>query len=462
MSKVKNLEDVIKDYIREGRSESAILELVSLPENNKNNLNLLDLKKIVSQIVSDYPNYELIQQITRSYIVYPEDTDETLLYDLETRETKPIRKDILSQINQKVIDVKQKSVQVERVYEPMKRQKLFKDKSGSWKYNIYQPPFWLEDYHNQRVDTVPARPDLPELYRQFLHHFVDGKDECIRYIINWMAMSLQERNIPYLIAIGRQGAGKGTLAEILQALHGTKNYATANKSIVKKEFNKEYHNKRLVYINEIEVGDKNEANRLKTFADETISIEGKGKDGVTIRNWASTFISSNSSTSLKFEGEDRRFSIMDITKKDLKTVVDLATIKSYTAPENIEQLGRFLFNFKIDKPFVLKNFGGETAEVLRDLSLADWETFIVDEFAQDKAGDEVTIKELSDKVSEATDYKYITRPKLVDLANKLPGYFEIKKIKDKTDPKGNRRKWAVVFKKLEDQPKDRHIKEEKL
>lgn len=452
MSGITDIEIKTKQFIKLGLDEDQIVEKILM--NAKGGIVKTDVIPIVKNIVKKYPAYETIQEIMRSYIIYPvEDDSKIFIYNPKSHNTTPMRKDYLGKAFAKSFDLMDRSFTAESTYEPLNKSKLFKNEIGLWQFNVYNPPFWYSDYYFGRVAEVPAQSTLPEIYKRFMHHLFASNERCIDYALHWMANSIQDRNIPFLILIGAQGAGKTKLAEILFEVHGEKNYAKVNNNILKKDFNIAYKNTRFIYMDEIKTKDDEQANKIKDFANGIITVEGKHLSSETIRNHASTLISSNNYNAIQFEGNDRRFSILDITGSDLRNSFSIPEIESLLDKKNIEELSRYLFHFKVDIDFVGKAFSGITTKTLRDLSLKDWERFMIDDQCQEFAGssrDYHDIKEdIKNKMSVTIRYSDI-----INLSKKLKGYFECKKG-SKTVNGIVKRFDEIVFVEKSKQPKDR-------
>jgi hypothetical protein len=306
------------------------------------------------------------------------------------------------------------------VYKPHAKEVITKRPGGDYEYNCYVPPSWRRAYTlgGQPIDSVK---ELPGIYEKFFRHLVDGHSESFEYLLDWLALSLQGRNLTFLAAIGEQGAGKGTLGEIMQGLHGARNFVKVRDGIFKDRFNGPLKNKTLVYVDEIDLKTKEAHDRIKDMVNEEIEIEEKGKDHKTYHNWASFYLSSNSLDAIKIEPGDRRFSIIQLTDKKL-IHTDLIEIRdALVSEENINLLAQYLFHRKVDKRAMYTPFHSERYEEVREAGLKDWEIFVIEEWCASHVGKELPLSELQTDIEVAGLLNRAPgRPALQGLARKYP------------------------------------------
>jgi hypothetical protein len=181
-------------------------------------------------------------------------------------------------------------------YEPRSRHKRLY-RNGKFNYfNVYEKPFWAAQ------DQNIGMPEIPVVYKEFFTHLTDNDTASYEYLLDWLANSLQSRNRTILVAIGEQGIGKGVLGDIMRELHGEKNYAKTNDGVFKERFNGPLLFKTLVHIDEIKIGNNDVAyNRLKDVVNDTIQIEEKCKNQITVNNHASFYICSNNLDAIPIE-----------------------------------------------------------------------------------------------------------------------------------------------------------------
>lgn len=144
--------------------------------------------------------------------------------------------------------------------------------------------------------------------------------EYARYILSWMAHTVQHPQDPAGIALATRGApgtGKSTFARWFGALFGEHFLHLDSDQLLLGRFNAHLHNKICVLADEaVWAGGKQGLGRLKRLVTErTLTIERKGIDAITVKNMIHMIVASNEEWFIPTEEEDRRFAIFTISKK---------------------------------------------------------------------------------------------------------------------------------------------------
>ncbi len=162
--------------------------------------------------------------------------------------------------------------------------------------------------------------------------------------------------------------------------------------------------------------------------DSEIHIESKGKDSKPMPFPTSVYISSNRDNAIDIPGDDRRFSIIELTDKKFNEVNHSNKIDELISEENIRSLGYFLVNRKISrdmsKPFKSKYF-----QEIRSSSLNDWQAHVINTWIPNQVvGETYSYKKLQSDMKLYFDSGvYIPgRQKIKDLADKFPELMKIK------------------------------------
>lgn len=320
-------------------------------------------------------------------------------------------------------------------YYPNKTKFILEDSDNTPIYNCYQAPFWKEGVFFDR----PLTPEqtLPPIYETFLRHLTGNDDPSFEYLLDWIANSLQGRNLTILTAIGEEGIGKGILGELLEDLHGKSNFVKVRDNVFKEKFNGPLENKTLVYVDEIKIESRESLDRIKDVVNWQIEIEKKGEDQISIRNNASFYLSSNSFDAIPIEHGQRRFSVIQLTDEKLK---DSVIIKSWPSvqvfvdelrsPENVDKLARFLF-FKSLSHNMIDVFTSDRLEDVKEAGLREWEYWLIYSGIRGNEGKTYDISAIQNGICrEFPRLKPPGRRKLEELAQKYPSLIRVRRLKD--------------------------------
>lgn len=280
--------------------------------------------------------------------------------------------------------------------------KFFDPIKGVVTLNEYRPPsyldneFWVENaanyenIANKKLEKSYNPPEtwnklIPKIYLDFFNHLCSNNKESLEYLIDWMAVAVDPtmRNLTTLVLIANQGVGKGVFFEsVLQQLFGEHNSVQLRgQDALESRFNQSFANKRIIFLDEVQLKETKAMNRFKMFANDTMEIEQKGKDPVYIKNWANTIIAANDLDAIKLEQDDRRFSILQVTNNRLeefcaqhdqyKTVQELrANLENLN---NIKDLYNFLISHKPERVMSYAFSNSTRVDEIKDAGLAEWE-----------------------------------------------------------------------------------------
>ena len=322
------------------------------------------------------------------------------------------------------------------LYEPHRHAFLWSESNGLYSYNSYQPPLWKKDLFLD--GKLEAKDSLPEIYQLFLNQLLANHEESFEYLLDWLALSLQGRNMTILTAIGEEGIGKGILGEIMEDLHGKGNFIKVRDTVFKEKFNAPFENRTLVYVDEIKITDRTSLDRIKDVVNWQIEIEKKGIDPKSVKNHASFYLSSNSFDAIPIDAGQRRFSIIQLTDTKLKDSelgqnwpnIQLL-VDELRSSENIALLAMYLLNRKVDQKRMLEPFISERADDVKEAGLKDWEIWVVNSWCKYHINPykQVPLSELQTDIKDTFHLKNAPGRRLLeDLAKKYPDAFRVKKV----------------------------------
>jgi len=245
----------------------------------------------------------------------------------------------LKKFENKVIPMKKEQIKI--AYENMKYEEIVEDKFGRPK--IVEKSFiqkWFEDEHMESRDEVGVFPTgLPcpsnyynmwspfdmeliteythneeavELFRKHIKVLCGNEDKVAEYFEAWIAQMIQypatKTVCPTLIS--REGAGKGTLMQLLTKMLGSnKVFETTQPSRdVWGEFNGLMSEAFLVNLNELSKKETCESNgKIKgLITDDTLKINNKGFSQFPIKSFHRFIITTNNEEPIDTSKDDRR------------------------------------------------------------------------------------------------------------------------------------------------------------
>lgn len=434
-----HISDEVIKRIRFGKSKEQIIkELSDLTDN----INILT--EVVESVIDEYPSYSFIQRFMRSQFIADQESDDLLIADPVSRRVEPVVEKRLKDVLAKEFDYKSKITVCRFTYNPFKMSQVYSDEHDTKFFNQYVPPAWQADYFYSQGKVQVEKSELPELYKEYLMHLVDNDEPSYNYILDWCANTVQDRNYCMLVTIGEEGIGKGLLGDVMEQVLGPSNYNRVKTDFLSKSFNSELKNKRMVYLDEISLKNDADEEKLKSFINDQISVEQKHKDAKTVTNYASFYLSSNSLGAIKINEGDRRYSIVNLTETKLTKKWSKQKISTLLNKENTELFAKYLYYRKYDKDKMMQVFRSAHRDVIKAASLHPWQDWLLDDYAVDNAGKEISVKTVGEAVvSEFTRVKP-GRTALQELAKRYPDKLKVWKKQEE-----NKQIWTVLFIKQE-------------
>ena len=377
-----------------------------------------------------FSTMDLQAKISRSKIVQDISASDDMCYLLD-----PFVKDIVKIKEKRILRLYKRDEKKELIdsiilanftYNPFESKRLYQT-DLIWNYNVYVPPSWYEShFYSNGTDLIREMKTIPEMYRKFFDHLVNGDKDSYDYVLKWLANALKHRNYCVLTAIGSQGIGKGVLGEIMRGLFGKENFHQGDNRLMTKDFNKQFKNKRCVFVDEVQILKLDHVNKFKALVNDYIEVEGKGENAVEMRNYASIYIASNNFDSIRLTSDDRRFSIIELTDKKLYDTFEPDQIKDLLEEKNVNDLAKFLWSMDIDETEMLKIFTSKRTEEVRLAGVRDWEEWLFDDYAVDHAGEDIKLSVVGEAIEEEFGSKFRpSRKAMQELRKIYPDKFSV-------------------------------------
>lgn len=361
-------------------------------------------------------------------IIDASDNTNYFIYNKKTHSKKKIDKaTIINKLGKKEgIEFIKSGQHVFFGYRPLDTNVLLTGPEGEPIFNTYNPPQWLFSwyYKGQPVENQ----EIPTLYKELFTFLMADHQESFTYLLDWMSKGLRAQNLTYLCAVATQGAGKNVLGDILKELFGETNSVKVTHQVFKSHFNAALKDKRLVFVDEINLTDDEAVDRLKDMVNNKITIEAKGKDSEVVHNYANIYLATNRLEGIPLEAGDRRFSVLNFTDTPLiKNPALLERIKNneHTDPDNIASLGAYLWNRVITNDMLVPFKSVKTAQVI-EARFKSWERYVL-HLLKASPGEPISFDELRSEINKK--FNFLNPPgdnKLIDLARRCPDVVECK------------------------------------
>jgi hypothetical protein len=231
-------------------------------------------------------------------------------------------------------------------------------------------------------DKTPEK--MPELFRELMEALFTTQQD-IDYVCQWMNQMLTGRNETILFLYGKQGNGKGTLADICRLLVGGTNFTRVSTDFWEARFNGELMYKRLAFFDEGEMTRDNQS-KIRSMTNDIITIEMKQKTPINLKNHCSFLWASNDDKSHVVRHQDRRFSVPNLKETELNDALGtdkvdrLKGLIDKQSVEFIQEIGYWIINHGDKGLFDLHKAYKDTANfhTLVRGGLCNWERKLVE------------------------------------------------------------------------------------
>lgn len=173
-------------------------------------------------------------------------------------------------------------------------------------------------YNLWRGFSVKSIPGSWKLMRAHIFYIICTKNDAnYQYVIGWLATAVQKPGQQAEVALvlrGKRGTGKGMLGNYVCKLFGSNGAHIFSSKYLTGNFNSHLRDVVFLYADEaFWAGDKQGESVLKGLITEpTLTIEGKGKDVVFVRNMLHVLMTSNNDWIVPAGLEERRFCVLDV------------------------------------------------------------------------------------------------------------------------------------------------------
>lgn len=187
-------------------------------------------------------------------------------------------------------------------------------------------------YNLWRGLAYPAVKGDCSLYLDHVRNNICAGDETkYNYTIKWMAYAVRnpgEQGHVAIVVQGLKGVGKNVFAEGFAALFGQHGIVVSDQGRVLRNFNAHLRDKCVLVADEaFYAGDRRHQGQLKTLiTGDTLQIEAKGVDAVTVRNLLHVIIISNDPHIVDATDDERRYLVMRCGREKIQNTTYFAAI----------------------------------------------------------------------------------------------------------------------------------------
>jgi hypothetical protein len=262
-------------------------------------------------------------------------------------------------------------------------------------WNRFKPSSYMLD------ESVYPNAIPPTIFR-VIQHVVSADPEVVTAFINWLAFALQKRRATTTAWMlqGVPGTGKGILVNhILKPLFGATNFTARRMEELEDKFNGYMENCLLCYIDEVHVGvskraDIIMANLKNQITEPSITIRNMRQMAYEAINFLNWIMSSNMTTPIELDKEDRRFNVGVYQEKPLREIFPDTIALLLKIQAELPQFGFYLRHYAVDEAQVRIPVKNEARQTLIDNSLS----------SLDIVGDAILKGDLETLASYITDF----------------------------------------------------------
>lgn len=215
----------------------------------------------------------------------------------------------------------------------------------------------------------------PTIYRLISH--VLGDPALVPVFLNWLAYAFQHRKAACTAWMlqGVPGTGKGVLVNVvLKALFGATNTTSRRMEELEDKFNGYLEGCLLVYIDEVNIGKSKRADMIMAniknqITEPYITIRNMRQTAYETPNYLNWIFSSNMTTAIDLDREDRRFNVGAYQKVPLRVVFENTTELVRTLEKELDQFAYYLHYYVVDEAAVRVPVKNEARQDLINNSL---------------------------------------------------------------------------------------------
>lgn len=299
------------------------------------------------------------------------------------------------------------------------------------------------------------------MFIELIEALTNYHKESTDYLLNYLAHAIQNPALLPLVAVVirsmAKGVGKGTLSKVLHRITDNFKHFTKREELIG-QFTGHLADAFIVIADELTwAGNKQDNDVMKgIITEETVTINGKFKDIIEVKNYKRLFIFSNNSFCAPVEIGDRRFFVCDASDKLKHTEGWFKKFNEWLNKNGADYIFHYLLNRDISK-FNPEVFPTTKARIdLMKRNLTPVQKFIYELFNGSMIVSNTTYEERIDATHwirsmvakdcqewlKTSGTSYYDNTLKDDISKTLNSIFEFEKIKDKwatnwKDSKGN-------------------------
>lgn len=237
----------------------------------------------------------------------------------------------------------------------------------------------------------PIKEDVTPYLNHVKEVICDNDEKAYTYLMGWLAHMLQKPDEKPSVAIAMksiQGTGKGTMIKPLLEIMGVFGAQLSGSSALVNRFNAILNNKIFLFIDEVTISNKKDADKIKfTISEDTITMEKKGIDAQPIPNYSRIIFASNSERMLMAGIRERRYLVLTPSPERAQEKGYFDRLHAWINNEGASHLMYYLMHYNISAfdPHRAPLTQGLTDEILANLPLL--ESFIYSELCKNEPFD---------------------------------------------------------------------------
>ena len=236
--------------------------------------------------------------------------------------------------------------------------------------------------------VVPIKGDVSPYLNHLREVICDNDEKAYTYLVGWLAHMFQKPDEKPSVAVAMksiQGTGKGTMIKPLLEIMGVFGAQLSGASSLVNRFNAILNNKILLFIDEVTISNKKDADKIKfIISEETLTMEKKGIDAQAIPNYSRLIFASNSERMLMAGVRERRYLVLTPSPECAQEKGYFDRLHAWINNGGASQLMYYLMHYDISAfdPHRAPPTQGLTDEILANLPLL--ESFIYSELCNNE------------------------------------------------------------------------------
>jgi Family of unknown function (DUF5906) len=238
-------------------------------------------------------------------------------------------------------------------------------------WNRFRPSKYMLQKH-EAVTSVP--PTILSI----INHVISSDPEVVSAFLNWCAFAYQKRRATGTAWMlqGVPGTGKGILVNyIIRPLFGATNFTARRMEELEDKFNGYMEGCLICYIDEVHIGiskraDMILANLKNQITEPNITIRNMRQMAYEAPNFLNWIMSSNMTTAIPLDKEDRRFSVGVYQTVPLREIYPDTAALVKKIEEELPAFAAFLHTYQVNEDKVRIPVKNEARQNLIDNSLS--------------------------------------------------------------------------------------------